>query len=150
MSNEENIVKELTGKFNYLEGKIAVQRQRRIFAEVSLEHFKEVFEFAVNNAGFSMLSAITGLDEGANLGFIYHLGKESGIMLNLKTSAPKENPLIDSVTKYFPSADIYEREMVDLLGAKVHGLGPGPRYPLTDDWPKEEYPLRKDWKPKDS
>jgi Ni,Fe-hydrogenase III component G len=50
------------------------------------------------------------------------------------------------VTDRFPSAHIYERELIDLLGAKVEGLPPGNRYPLTDDWPKDQYPLRKDWK----
>jgi Ni,Fe-hydrogenase III component G len=70
------------------------------------------------------------------------------ILINLKTSAPKENPQIKSITQYFPSAEIYERELVDLFGAKVEGLAPGNRYPLTDDWPPGEYPLRKDWKAK--
>ena len=46
----------------------------------------------------------------------------------------------------FPAAEIYERELIDLLGAKVAGLPEGKRYPLPDDWPAGEYPLRKDWK----
>ncbi|MDD5432403.1 MAG: NADH-quinone oxidoreductase subunit C, partial [Candidatus Omnitrophica bacterium] len=52
-----------------------------------------------------------------------------------------------SVISYFPGAEIYEREVVDLFGAKVEGLPPGNRYPLTDDWPTDQFPLRKDWKP---
>jgi len=36
---------------------------------------------------------------------------------------------------------------MDLFGAKVEGLPEGPRYPLPDDWPKNQFPLRKDWKP---
>jgi len=54
--------------------------------------------------------------------------------------------VIKTITDIFPPADIYERELEDLLGAKVDGLGDGKRYPLPDDWPKGEYPLRKDWK----
>ena len=50
----------------------------------------------------------------------------------------------------FPAAHIYERELVDLLGAKVEGLPPGNRYPLPDDWPEVQYPLRKDWKQESS
>ena len=42
-----------------------------------------------------------------------------------------------------------ERELMDLLGAKVEGLPAGKRYPLSDDWPTDEYPLRKDWKKKE-
>jgi Ni,Fe-hydrogenase III component G len=66
--------------------------------------------------------------------------------MNVEINAPRSNPVIQSVTKIFPSADLYERELVDLLGLKIEGLAEGFRYPLTDDWPKDQYPLRKDWK----
>ncbi|MDD5594820.1 MAG: NADH-quinone oxidoreductase subunit C, partial [Candidatus Omnitrophica bacterium] len=69
---------------------------------------------------------------------------------NLKVSVPKENPVIKSIIGIFPGAEIYERELIDLFGAKVEGLPEGNRYPLTDDWPKDEYPLRKDWRPKNA
>ena len=67
-------------------------------------------------------------------------------MLNLSVSLNRENPEVKSVTAYCPSADIYERELMDLLGIKVIGLASGHRYPLPDNWPEGEYPLRKDWK----
>jgi NADH:ubiquinone oxidoreductase subunit C len=67
-------------------------------------------------------------------------------MVNLKTSVIKSNPVINTVTSFFPGAEIYEREVSDLFGAVVDGLPKGNRYPLTDDWPKGEYPLRKEWK----
>lgn len=95
-----------------------------------------------------MLCTITGTDEGEKIGFIYHIAKEDGTILGLKTYAPKTNPVIKTITDSFPPADIYERELMDLLGAKIEGLAPGRRYPLSDDWPADEYPLRKDWKPK--
>ena len=69
------------------------------------------------------------------------------ILLNIKTSVPKNNPNLKSIIGYFPGAEIYERELVDLLGVKVEGLPEGYRYPLTDEWPKDQFPLRKDWKP---
>jgi Ni,Fe-hydrogenase III component G len=70
-------------------------------------------------------------------------------MLNLKTWVLKENAAIKTVTDTFSAADIYEREISDLLGIKMEGLAPGRRYPLPDDWPDGEYPLRKDWKRSD-
>ncbi len=146
MTTEENIISELSAKFNYLSGKITIQRPRRIYLEVGLENFLEVFDYIVKKLGFSHLCTITGLDEAQNLGFIYHLAKAPGLLINLKTSVLKENPVLKSVMEYFPSAEIYERELVDLFGAKVEGLPQGHRYPLTDDWPKEQFPLRKDWK----
>jgi Ni,Fe-hydrogenase III component G len=145
MSEEDNIKQQLIEKFAFLSDKITVKRARRIFAEVPSANFPEVFDYAVKQLKFPILSAITGLDEGATLGFIYHIAQEKGIILNLHTSAPKDKPVIKTVTGYFPAADAYERELVDLLGAQVEGLPEGNRYPLTDDWPKNQYPLRKDW-----
>ena len=149
MTKEEEIQSELVKKFGFLEGKIKVQRARRIFAEVPLKNFDEIFEYALKNLSFAMLCSITGLDETATLGFIYHIAREDGIMLNIKVSVDRNDPVIKTITGYFPGADIYEREVMDLLGAKVQGLPGGKRYPLSDDWPTDEYPLRKDWKRKE-
>lgn len=146
MTKEENILQKLIKKFPALEGKIRVQRQRRILAEVDSDIFEDVFAYAQRFLEFTILCTITGLDEGQTLGFIYHMSRTDGIALNLKFSMSKDRPVIKSMIKYFPSSDIYERELVDLLGAVVEGLPEGSRYPLPDDWPKNEYPLRKDWK----
>jgi len=145
MSQEEKIKESLISKFSYLNNSIQIVRPRRVSIEVSLDNFLAVFSYLAKELQFSHLCTITGLDEQENLGFIYHLAGEAGVMLNLKTSAPKANPVIKSVTQYFPGAEIYERELVDLFGAQVEGLAPGHRYPLTDDWPFDQHPLRKDW-----
>lgn len=146
MSQEENIKQNLTNRFSYLADKIRIQRPRRIYLEVALENFMQVLEYVMKELRFSHLCAITGLDEEDRLSFIYHLSSDTGVVLNIKISAPKDNPVIKTVTQYFPSAEIYERELVDLLGAKIEGLPAAGRYPLTDDWPAGQFPLRKDWK----
>jgi membrane-bound hydrogenase subunit beta len=144
---EEDIIKQqLVEKFGYLNDKVTVQRPRRLFADIPLANFDEILDYTVKKLGFSILVTITGLDEGTTLGFIYHLARENGIVLNLYTNAPKDRPVIKSITAYFPVADAYERELVDLFGAQVTGLPEGDRYPLPDDWPASQFPLRKDWK----
>jgi Ni,Fe-hydrogenase III component G len=147
VATEENITQQLLTKFSYLQDKIKIQRPRRILFEVDYQNFPQVFDYVVRELNFSHLCTITGLDEQDKLSFIYHLAKDSGILLNLKTSVPKENPVLKTVINYFSGAEIYERELVDLFGVKVEGLPEGNRYPLTDDWPKDKFPLRKDWKP---
>ena len=144
--SEEKIKQELEDKFSYLKEAVTIKRKGRIFAQVPLDKFDEVFAYAVKQMRFLALSAITGLDRGDSFEVIYHLNQEGKILLNLSVSLNKENPAVNTVTSYCPSADIYERELMDLLGIKVSGLASGHRYPLTDDWPKGEYPLRKDWK----
>lgn len=146
MSVEEKIKQELEEKFPSLKDAVQIRRVRRISLDVPYENFREILDHVVTKMSFGILHTITGLDEGENFGIIYHLGREGGEVLNLKTYVPKAKPLLKTVTSYFAVADIYEREMADLLGVQVTGLPPGPRYPLPDNWPKDEYPLRKDWK----
>jgi membrane-bound hydrogenase subunit beta len=146
MNIEEEIQQELIKDFNFLEDKIRIPRARRIFFEVSIDKFEEVLEFLMNKINFNILCTMTGLDEGITLGVIYHLARKDGIMVNMKISVPKDNPVVKTITGYFPAAEYYEREIVDLLGAKVEGLPEGSRYPLPDGWPEGQYPLRKDWK----
>ena len=144
---ELKIKQDLLNRFPYLNDKITVQRLRRIYAEVDYVNFVEVFEYAIQKSNFTFLCTITGLDEGDKISFIYHLTTQGGIILNLKTGILKEKPVLKTIIGYFRQAEIYERELVDLLGVKVEGLPEGKRYPLPDDWPKDQYPLRKDWKP---
>jgi len=127
---------------------LKVPRARRIFVDVSAADRAVVFDTLVRQMDFSILLTITGLDLGERLGVIYHMARPSGVVLNLSTSLPKAEPILPSVTDYFPAAELYERELFDLLGIQVQGLPEGPRYPLPDDWPDGQFPLRKDWDPK--
>ena len=145
MPNEETIKSMLIKQFDFLNEKIKITRVRRIFVDVPAEHFMAVFEFAFKQLQLNVLCTITGLDEGENLTFIYHMAHLDGTMVNLKRSVSRQKPVIGTVMALFPAAEIYERELVDLLGAEVVGLLPGNRYPLPDSFPKDQHPLRKDW-----
>ena len=146
MDKEEEIRQGLIKNFNVPEQKAWVPKQRRVFVEVNIEDFRKVLEYLMKENNFDTLCTITGLDYGESIGMIYHLTRQDGIVVNLKTSVPRENPVIQSIINYFPASELYEREVVDLLGAKVEGLPDGSRYPLPDGWPEGQYPLRKDWK----
>lgn len=150
MDTENKIQQGLISRFPYLDGKIKLQRVRRIFMDVEVAKFFEVFDYLVRNDDFVHLCTITGLDEGAMFGVVYHIARKDGIMANVKISIPKENPILKTIIPYFPGAEFYERELNDLLGIEIDTLPPGPRYPLPDDWPHDEFPLRKDWKPKEA
>jgi len=132
--------------FDFIKDKLVVVRSRRMHLELEQSQLFEVLMFVVKLLDFNFLCAITGLDDKDSFSFIYHLSNMEGIMLNLKIRTDRNKPVIQTVTNYFPSADIYERELIDLLGVEVEGLAPGMKYPLPDNWPQGEYPLRKDWK----
>jgi Ni,Fe-hydrogenase III component G len=146
MADEARILESLKAKFDFIADKGRVARERRVWAEAPAERFREVFDFARQELGFSILCTITGLDEKEHLAIIYHLARQDGTVLGLKTSVPRAAPRIRTVSDAFPGCLGYERELVDLLGFEVEGLPPGKRYPLPDNWPAGEFPLRKDWK----
>ena len=145
---EQMIVDRLCEKFPFLQGRIHVQRQKRIFTgHLIKEEFEQVLHYLHDEMGFYKASHVVGTDEGNNLGFIYLLSDKEGNILALKEIAPKSNPKINSMTGIYPSLERHERELVDLFGAEVQGLPEGPSYPLPDGWPEGNYPLRKEWKP---
>jgi membrane-bound hydrogenase subunit beta len=146
MSKEEQVISELVQKFPFLEGKCTIIRTRRITIEAERINIVEILDYAKTNLKFDLLCTITGLDVGENLQFIYHIANYDGILINVKINAPKTDPVIKTVLDVYNGATFYERELEDLLGAKVEGLPEGRHYPLPENWPKGEYPLRKDWK----
>ncbi len=94
------------------------------------------------------LSTISGYDDGAMITVIYHFwkGKE---FLSIKTSVPKQDSTIDSISDIVPAALLYEAEVKDLLGVKFEG-NPVCRQKLIlpDSYPAEAPPpLRKEADP---
>lgn len=145
MNEEEKIKQALEEKFAYLKDAVLIKRKGRISVELPLKAFDEVFDYALHSLRFQALAAITGMDTGDAFAVIYHLSREGTIVLNLRVGLDREHPAVKTVTSYFPGADVYERELVDLLGIDVKGLAAGDRYPLPDNWPKGQFPLRKSW-----
>jgi len=145
MTKEEEISSQIVAQWPFLEGQVKIQRSRRMWLETPADKFDAVFESLVNRFLFKILCAITGQDEVELFSIIYHLARDDGTVLNLKTKILKTNAKWKSVGAKFPGGIIYEREIADLLGVQFEGLPPGSRYPLSDDWPEGQYPLRKDW-----
>lgn len=143
--NTQQIVNELTERFTFLQNWCRTTRPRRIFAEVPRQNVMKVIAYAKDVLRFGSLCTITGLDTGGDYELIYHLANEKGVMLNIRTSAPKTDPVFNTVTEYYHGAALYEIEACNLLGLHINGVPEDIRYPLPDDWPDGQYPLRKDW-----
>jgi Ni,Fe-hydrogenase III component G len=149
MQNEQAIVDVLCNKFGFLQDKISVQREKRIFTKLLVkEEFEKVIRYLHDEMGFFRAHHVIGTDEGSDLGFTYLLSNKDNIMLALKEKAPKSDPKINSMSYLYPSLLLHERELVDLFGADIGDLPKGPSYPLPDGWPKGSYPMRKEWDPK--
>jgi Ni,Fe-hydrogenase III component G len=146
MREAQQVRQELVSRFPQLDSTSRVTRARRLWVEVSYAEFDSVFAYLVKDLKFVTLCTITGFDEAPKLAVTYHIADADGVICNLKTAVDRDQPVLRSIMPVFANAEIYERELVDLLGFKVEGLPEGKRYPLPDSWPEGQYPLRKDWK----
>ncbi len=110
--------------------------------------FRTVVDYVVNELGVTRTHEVVGVDDTETLGAIYVFSApEHKVMLTLKVSVPRENPVLHGLTAIYPNLFWHERELVDLFGFTVLDLPEGPHYPLPDIWPEGNYPMRKDWDP---
>jgi len=88
------------------------------------------------------LSTITGQDMGNAIQLLYHFWDGRG--LTLRTSLPRYESAIPSLTDVIPGAAFYEREVAEMLHVTFEGH-PGPEgLLLPDDW-EGTGPLRREF-----
>lgn len=96
---------------------------------------------------FTFLTDLTGIhypDNNDQLGVIYHLHNlPKNFRLRLKTFFPKTDPVIDSLTPVFNSANWMERETYDFFGIIFKGHPNLKRILNVDDM--DYFPLRKEY-----
>lgn len=104
---------------------------------------------ALTDASWGYLSAITGMDLGAEtneLEALYHFC-EGAAITTLRVHLPRVDcPEIPSISGKIPAASFFERELSEMLGVTVVGTPDASRLFLPDDWPNGVYPLRKEFK----
>jgi NADH-quinone oxidoreductase subunit C len=93
---------------------------------------------------FDYLFCLSGVDWGQDLGVIYHLrSTKYGHAIVLKTrTSDRENPVLDTVSDIWKTADFHEREVFDLLGIRFANHPDLRRLFLDSSW---GFPLRKDY-----
>jgi NADH-quinone oxidoreductase subunit C len=137
------------------------ERVLHLVPEAELEENKQFPVFIIPPARFHELAArlkeekdtdmdylfcLTGVDTGKELMVVYHLtstGQNHSLVLKVKT-ANRGNPVFDSVTDLWKTAEFHEREAFDLLGIGFNGHPDLRRIFLDENW--VGYPLRKDYK----
>ena len=72
---------------------------------------------------------------GKDFRLIYYFEKEGKIIFETK-KVPKEKPIIDSIIKQYPVADLFEREIHDYYGVEFKG---NPKLHTTLLLPEEDH-----------
>jgi len=79
------------------------------------------------------INTITAYDDGENICVIYHM-TVSQQLVNIKVKLPRKNPEIHSIANEFPSAQLYERDIHEMLGIHVVGMKDKSRLFLPDSY----------------
>jgi NADH:ubiquinone oxidoreductase subunit C len=137
-TNEELITQVLQGL------PVEIKRSRRVFVTIPREDLIKTMNILSSELNIQHLSTITARDTNKDFELLYHFFF-NGVVITVRTSCPKNDPLVESIVSIFPSANLYEREIHDILGIVPQGHPDLRRLVLPDDW-IGGYPLRKDWK----
>jgi NADH-quinone oxidoreductase subunit C len=116
---------------------------------VPREHLRRACEFLRSDPElqFVLLCDATGLDRfpvEPRFEVNYHLvSLHRRERLRLKVRVSLADPVVESVTSVWPTADWHEREIFDLFGVRFTGHPDLRRILMPEDW--EGHPLRKDY-----
>jgi NADH-quinone oxidoreductase subunit C len=102
---------------------------------------------AVQSAGYNFLEDLTAVDwfpSSPRFQVSYHILSHSyKEYIRLIVLLDGAEPVVESMTSVWPSANYYEREVFDLFGIQFSGHPNLRRILMPDEW--EGYPLRKDY-----
>jgi NADH-quinone oxidoreductase subunit C len=115
-------------------------------AVVLAERIPDVATYVRDELGYQLLSNITAVDYLADgvIELVYHfMHLDGGPPLVIKARAPRERPVVPSLTPFWPGADLQEREAFDLYGVQFPGHPNLKRIYMWDEF--EGYPMRKDF-----
>jgi Ni,Fe-hydrogenase III component G len=115
------------------------------------EDFSVIIQ-TLHDAKWGYLCTINGVDRPANddsetdvIDVMYHFAEGEAI-LTLHVLLPYDNLRLPSVCHLIPSASIYERELMEMLGVILENTPDTNKLVLPDEWPDNVFPLRKSFK----
>ena len=115
-----------------------------LFVTLSPVHVRPAVQMLIERFDLCHLSTITAQDVDGEIELLYHFWQGTG--LTLRTSLPRKDARIATLTDLVPGAAFYEREVSEMLHVTFEGH-PDPRpLLLPDDW-NGEAPLRTEFSP---
>ncbi len=144
--NETDILAILQARFKDTPVQVVPAQLGRATVVADASTHRDVLEVLLKADEKTAVSAITGIDLGANIGVFYHIRTAKDGVITIKTEVPKEKPEIKTISDLLPGATFHEMEVADLLGVVFPGHPSPGRLVLPENWPDGVFPLRKDAK----
>ena len=146
--NANEIHARLRARFGDAIGDLAGARRDNFCATVAPASIADVCRFAKDDPelAFDCLSNLSGVDypKRGVIEIVYNLySYRHRHLFALKVGAPRDNPVVPTVSCVWAHADWQEREAFDLLGVTFTDHPDLRRILMPEDWPG--HPLRKDF-----
>ncbi len=149
--SEKDLASEMQRKFGHAV-RPGLQTADMLSFRVDRNHIKEVLVYLKTAAEprYQRLEDLTAIDESARRSrpqendttLVYHLLSFDGpSRLRLKVELAGSEPVVDTITGIWPSANWYEREVFDMFGVRFAGHPNLKRLLMPEHW--TGYPLRK-------
>jgi NADH:ubiquinone oxidoreductase subunit C len=94
----------------------------------------------LKSLGMTRISSITGIDTGKSIEVIYHFIYKKKTV-NIRVSIGKKACAIESITSVYPGANLFERELYEMLGVNIKNHPNLKKLFLSEESPQT--PLRK-------
>ncbi len=124
---------------NYLKRLKPEIENNNVWISTTMEKFKGILK-DLKDLGVYRISSISGTDVGRNIEVIYHLIHKNRA-INIRVPVDKKNHTIETVTDIYPGANLFERELSEMLGIHIRGHPDPRRLFLAHDSPNN--PLRR-------
>jgi membrane-bound hydrogenase subunit beta len=145
MNKFENAVEVLKNNLADAIIECRVPRPRKAYILLKPERHRDAISLLLKHVEDVELSTISGTDLGNEIELNYHMA--CGGTVTLKNRISREKPVTRTITDILPGANLYEREVFDLLGVIFDGHPNLKRLMLPENWPNGDFPLRRDWEP---
>ncbi|NOQ55888.1 MAG: hypothetical protein GQ477_03735 [Nanohaloarchaea archaeon] len=109
------------------------------FINTDHKNIKKALKILKDN-NITHISSITGIDTKKEIEIIYHFSKDK-TTINIKTEINRDTPETETITKEFPGALLFEKELAEMLGVTIKGIK-HEHLVLSDRSPI--FPLRRD------
>ncbi len=140
-----DLIREIASKFpTAVKEVVEYAGEKTLVVEAS--QTKAILRFLKETAGFDYLADVSSVhwpDEG-RIDVVYlPRSLKSREQIRVRVALPVENPVIETVSDIWPTADWLEREVYDLMGVRFEGHPNLSRILLPEDF--EGHPLRKEY-----
>jgi NADH:ubiquinone oxidoreductase subunit C len=147
---EDSLTKTIKENFPADVKEATTVRRSRINVTVAPEKITDIAIFLRDKLGYDHPSGVSAVDYNREARFeiVYHLSTiqnadQQDIIINLKTSVPRNNPRTTSLVKVWPGVENYERESLEMFGIQFDGHPHPEKLFLNDNWDGPP-PMRKE------